>query len=126
MTAMKHRFLIIAFLIFSGSFAGFAQDSMQFEELIVKAPGFNASKKLESIKSQVNSSNGLVFVAWYKQSEIFHFRIDRRLQPDNNLIYSIFADVDFTIIQDQEKARTIINELTQPKVDIVSPVLKNE
>ncbi|MBL0342208.1 MAG: hypothetical protein IPP71_15635 [Bacteroidetes bacterium] len=126
MNKLTQHLFLIAFLVIAGSSLSFAQNSSKIEELLVQAPGFSASKQMESIKNQSNGSNGLTFVAWFEKSDLFQFRIDRQLQPDNNLIHSIFADVNITIIQDQEQTRTLINEMTQPKNDISAPVIKNQ
>ncbi len=120
------RFLLFAFLMVAGASFCSAQEPVGMEELVIKTPGFSASKQLEAIKNQANSSNGLTFVAYYKKSDLFHFRVNRTLQPDNQLIYAIFEDVNFTIVQDQEEARKIISEITVPKTNEISTPTGNK
>jgi hypothetical protein len=124
----KHcfRLLLVTALLFCGSFQGFSQHTTEFVDLIVKAPGFDASKQIESIKNQANGSNGLVFVAWYKQADILHFRIDKSLNTDNILVYNLFPDLNFTLIENQEETGKILTDLTTPKTEIINPTIKTE
>lgn len=119
------RFALIAFMLFSGSQLVMSQDT-RYEDLIVRTPGFAVSKQLESIKNQSNGTNGLNFIAYYQIPELFHFRIDRQQQPDNSLIYTLFQDINFTLINDQEEVKKMISEVSHSKTDISIPVLKNE
>ncbi len=120
------RFLLVTVFLFCGSLSGFSQHAPNFDDLLVKAPGFDASKQLESIKNQANGNNGLVFVAWHKQADMLHFRIDRSLNADNTIIYNIFPDLNFTVIDNQEETAKVINDLTIPKTQITSPTIKTE
>ncbi len=120
------RLLLLTALLFCASFKGFSQHPTDFVDLVVKAPGFDASKQLESIKNQANGSNGLVFVAWYKQADVLQFRIDRSVNSDNTLIYELFPDLNFTLEDNPLETAKIIKELTTPKTEINNPTIKSE
>jgi hypothetical protein len=114
--------LVMFFLIF---FAGItltrAQQTERFADLIVKAPGLDISKSLENIKTQLNSVHGLSLIAAYKKSDMLHFRIDRQMHADNSVVYTLFPDLTFTIIEDREEVKALVDEATLPKNDIATP-----
>lgn len=124
----KHqlRLLLVSAFLICASIQGFSQHATNFADLIVSAPGFDASKQIESIKNQANGSNGLVFVAWYKQADMIHFRIDRNLNLDNTIIYNLFPDLNFSIIENQAETEKVLRELTTPKTEIINPTIKTE
>jgi len=126
MKKYSYRLLLLAVLLFCGNLQGFSQHSTNFDDLLVRASGFDASKQLESIKNQANGSTGLVFVAWYKQADVLHFRIDRNVNSENTLIYSLFPDLNFTLIENQEETAKIIKDLTTPKTEVTNPTIKTE
>ncbi|MBK8414408.1 MAG: hypothetical protein IPL22_07780 [Bacteroidetes bacterium] len=113
---------VLFFLIF---FAGItltrAQQAERFADLIVKAPGLDISKSLESIKTQLNSVHGLTLVAAYKKSDMLHFRIDRQLHADNSVIYTLFPDLTFTLVEEKEAVKALVDEATLPKNDTATP-----
>lgn len=118
--------LLFILFIMAGSSYSFAQ-STRIADVVVKAPGLNISKSLEMIQEKTNSVHGVTLVAAYKQSDMLHLRIDRDEHPDNSVIYELFPDLSFSLIEDKDQVQAIINEATLPKSEIVKPVnSKNE
>lgn len=113
---------VLFFLIF---FAGItftrAQQTERFADLIVKTPGLDISKSLESIKTQLNSVHGLTLVAAYKKSDMLHFRIDRQLHADNSVVYTLFPDLTFTLVEEKEAVKALVDEASLPKNDTATP-----
>lgn len=120
------QLLLFAALFLGGENLAYSQDLTELQDLIVRAPGFDASKEMGNIKANADGSNGLYFVAYYAKSDLIHFRINRTHNADNSLIYSLFPDLTFTIIQDPEQTRQILNEQTQPKSQVPTPAIKHE
>lgn len=120
------RFLLLFALFLGGYNLSFGQELSSFDDLLVRAPGFQASKQMESIKSHADGSNGLQFVAYYAQSDLLHFKINRTTNPDNQLLFGLFPDLTFTLIHDQAEARKILDEVSKPKSDVSTPIIKSE
>jgi hypothetical protein len=124
----KNCFRILMFfaLLMGINTVSFSQNSAGYEDLLVRAPGFDAAKQLELIKSQTHNSAGLEFVTYYSKSDLIHFRVNRDINKDNTLIYNMLPDLNFTIIQDKESTAKILNELTQPKSESPTPSTKHD
>lgn len=117
--------LLFILITMTGSSISFAQ-SARFADVVVKAPGLDISKSLDMIKEKTNSVHGVTLVAAYKQSDMLHLRIDRDEHADNSVIYELFPDLTFSLIEDKDQVQAIINEATLPKSEIVKPVNSNK